>query len=115
MEPLNEELLSAWLRLSSAIDNQRLVKGLSFNEALVCNLLARAKAMVPLLVPLFVSAFRRADELGDAMDARCYSGSKVRTKYKKLTFGWRDFVSMFVAIALLAAVILLRSLVTPLL
>ena len=42
MEPLNEELLSAWLRLSSAIDNQRLVKGLSFNEALVCNLLARA-------------------------------------------------------------------------
>ena len=43
MEPLNEELLSAWLRLSSVIDNQRLVKGLSFNEALVCNLLARAE------------------------------------------------------------------------
>lgn len=45
MEPLNEELLSAWLRLSSVIDNQRLVKGISFNEALVCNLLARAKRL----------------------------------------------------------------------
>ena len=48
------------------------------------------------------------DELGDAMDARCYSGSKVRTKYKKLTFTWRDFVGLFVCAALLAGVILLR-------
>lgn len=45
MEPLNEELLSAWLRLSSTIDNQRLVKGISFNEALVCNLLTRARQL----------------------------------------------------------------------
>lgn len=42
MEKLNEELLSAWLRLSSVIDNQRLVQGISFNEALVCNLLVQA-------------------------------------------------------------------------
>ena len=42
MEPLSEELLTAWLRLSSAINNQRLVAGLSFNEAVVCNLLGRA-------------------------------------------------------------------------
>ena len=43
MEQLNESLLSAWLRLSSTIDNQRLVKGMSFNEALVCNLLVHAR------------------------------------------------------------------------
>lgn len=43
MEQLNEELLSAWLRLSSTIDNQRLVKGMSFNEALVCNLMVHAR------------------------------------------------------------------------
>ena len=43
MDPLNEELLTAWLRLTSVIDNERLVAGLSFNEAVVCNLLGRAK------------------------------------------------------------------------
>ena len=43
MDPLNEELLSAWLRLTSVIDNQRLVAGMSFNEAVVCNLLGRAQ------------------------------------------------------------------------
>ena len=72
------------------------------------SLLQRAKALVPILVPLFISAFRRADELGDAMDARCYSGSKVRTKYKKLTLGWRDFVAFFWMAALITGVILLR-------
>ena len=66
------------------------------------------KAIIPVLIPLLISAFRRADELGDAMDARCYSGSKVRTKYKKLTFTWRDFVAFFIGAALLAGVILLR-------
>ena len=68
----------------------------------------RIKAIVPILIPLLISAFRRADELGDAMDARCYSGSKVRTKYKKLAFAWRDFIAFFVVTALLAGIILLR-------
>ena len=53
-------------------------------------LIRRAKSMIPVLVPLLVSAFRRAEDLGDAMDARCYRGSKGRTKYKKLVFSWRD-------------------------
>ena len=72
------------------------------------NIIKRAKSMIPILVPLFVSAFRRADELGDAMDARCYSGSKVRTKYKKLTFTWRDLLALLFGVALLTGVILLR-------
>ncbi len=56
------------------------------------NIFKRIKAIVPILIPLLISAFRRAEELGDAMDARCYSGSKNRTKYKKLKFGWRDSI-----------------------
>ncbi len=70
------------------------------------NIFKRIKAVVPILIPLLISAFRRAEELGDAMDARCYSGSKNRTKYKKLKFGWRDLVGALVAAALIAGVVL---------
>ena len=71
-------------------------------------LFKRAKAMIPVLIPLLVSAFRRAEELGDAMDARCYSGAKGRTKYKKLTFTWRDLAATFVVAALITGVVLLN-------
>lgn len=72
------------------------------------NIFRRIKAVVPILIPLLISAFRRADELGDAMDARCYSGSKNRTKYKKLKFGLRDLVVFFIFAALIAGVVLLN-------
>lgn len=71
-------------------------------------LIKRAKAMIPVLVPLLVSAFRRAEDLGDAMDARCYSGSKGRTKYKKLTFGWRDAVGLILLAGLITGVVFLN-------
>ncbi len=71
-------------------------------------LIKRIKAMIPILIPLLIGAFRRADELGDAMDARCYSGSKKRTKYKKLKFTWRDLLATFLLLALFTGVILLR-------
>ena len=70
------------------------------------NIIKRIKSVVPILIPLLISAFRRAEELGDAMDARCYSGSKNRTKYKKLIFGWRDLVAAIVCAALIAGVVL---------
>lgn len=70
------------------------------------NIFKRIKAMVPILIPLLISAFRRAEELGDAMDARCYSGSKNRTKYKKLRFGWCDLVAFLFVGALIAGVVL---------
>lgn len=70
------------------------------------NIIKRIKAVVPILIPLLISAFRRAEELGDAMDARCYSGSKNRTKYKKLTFGWRDLVAAILCATLIAGVVL---------
>ena len=87
------------------IMNAQKARGADFETG---GLIKRVKAIVPVLVPLLISAFRRADELGDAMDARCYAGSKVRTKYKKLTYGWRDVFAAFFAVALLTGVILLR-------
>lgn len=72
------------------------------------NLFKRIKAIVPVLIPLLISSFRRAEELGDAMDARCYSGSKNRTKYKKLKFTWRDLVGALVLAAIITGVVLLN-------
>ncbi len=57
------------------------------------NVLKRAAGMVPLLVPLFVSAFRRADELAFAMESRCYNGGKGRTRMKIMRLHYRDFVA----------------------
>lgn len=71
-------------------------------------LVKRVKALIPVLIPLLISAFRRADELGDAMDARCYSGSKVRTKYKKLRFTARDIAVFVAGAAMVTGVVLLR-------
>lgn len=70
------------------------------------SLVKRVKAIIPILIPLLISAFRRAEELGDAMDARCYTNSPNRTKYKKLTFTWRDLVAALVGGALIAGVVL---------
>jgi energy-coupling factor transport system permease protein len=65
------------------------------------NVFARAKGMVPLLVPLFVSAFRRADELAFAMESRCYHGGEGRTRMKVLHFHWRDIVAALVVAGLI--------------
>lgn len=66
----------------------------------------RIKAMVPILIPLFVSAFRRADELADALDSRCYKASPKRTKYKQLKFAWRDLIALLVIAALITLIML---------
>lgn len=66
----------------------------------------RVKSMVPVLIPLFVSSFRRADELADALDARCYNATKNRTKLKKLTFTYRDLIA-FLLLAVLIVLIML--------
>lgn len=72
------------------------------------NLFQRAKALLPILVPLFVSAFRRADELAVAMESRCYHGGEGRTRMKQMKLAVRDFVALGVTAALLAAVIVLN-------
>ena len=73
------------------------------------NLMRRAKALIPILVPLFISAFRRADELAVAMESRCYHGGKGRTRMKQLHMQNRDYLALALGIALLAGVIVLRS------
>ena len=73
------------------------------------SLLKRAKALVPILVPLFISAFRRADELATAMECRCYQGGEGRTKMKLLRYTRGDFGAFAVIAALLALIAVLAS------
>jgi len=87
------------------IMNAQKARGADFESG---NLFSRIKALVPVLIPLLISAFRRADELGDAMDARCYSGAKKRTKYKKLRLGIRDLVAVLTAAAFMTGLIFLN-------
>lgn len=72
------------------------------------NVLKRAKALIPLLIPLFISAFRRADELAMAMECRCYHGGKNRTKMNEPHMGIRDFWAVFV-FAIFVAIIVLTN------
>ena len=71
------------------------------------SLLQRVKALVPILVPLFISAFRRADELATAMECRCYQGGEGRTKMKLLRYSYFDFVALGIGAALVAGVCIL--------
>ena len=68
------------------------------------NFFKRVKAMLPILIPLFVSAFRRADELADALDARCYNASDKRTKMKVLKFTLKDYIAIVIVALFIAAI-----------
>ena len=70
-------------------------------------LIKRAKAILPLVIPLFISAFRRADELAIAMESRCYHGGEGRTRMKTLKTAARDYVALLCGAAIIAAVIFL--------
>jgi energy-coupling factor transport system permease protein len=71
----------------------QMARGADFDTG---GLVKKAKSMIPLLVPLFISAFRRADELAQAMDARCYRGDVNRTKMKVMRFAPRDFYAAII-------------------
>ena len=71
------------------------------------NLIQRAKALLPILVPLFVSSFRRADELAVAMESRCYHGDSGRTRMKQLTMEWFDILALVLVFVLLGTIIAL--------
>lgn len=73
-------------------------------------LMQRAKALIPILIPLFVSSFRRADELALAMECRCYHGGEGRTRMKQLKYHGRDVVSLSLITVLVAAVLYLNYL-----
>ena len=73
------------------------------------SLMERAKALIPILVPLFISAFRRADELATAMECRCYQGGEGRTKMKLLRYHREDFISFGIGIVMVAVVVMLGN------
>lgn len=70
------------------------------------NLLQRVKALIPVLIPLFVSSFRRAYELAMAMECRCYQGGEGRTRMKILHMKKRDYIMIFATVAVLTGVVL---------
>jgi energy-coupling factor transport system permease protein len=85
----------------------QLARGADFENG---NLIKRVKAMVPLLVPLFISAFRRANDLAMAMEARCYRGGEHRTKMKPLKYAKRDYVAYGIVVLYLVLGIALNRL-----
>lgn len=91
------------LEETQKIQKAQMARGADFESG---NIIARAKAMIPILVPLFISAFRRADELAMAMESRCYHGGEGRTRMKQLHLAVRDFVALL-AVALLIFVLVM--------
>lgn len=83
----------------------QMARGADFESG---NLIKKVKAMVPLLVPLFVSAFRRADDLALAMEARCYNGGEGRTKMKPLKYAARDYRAYLAVVVYFVLIILGR-------
>lgn len=86
--------------------NAQRARGVDFGEG---NLIQKMKAVVPLLIPLFVSSFNRAEDLATAMEARGYQGGDGRTKYRVLHWHMNDTVVMIAFAALTAALVFLRS------
>lgn len=72
------------------------------------NLLQKAKAMIPILIPLFVSAFKRANELATAMECRCYNGGEGRTRLRQLKTALRDYIAAVIMLMLLGGTIALN-------
>ncbi|MBQ7669215.1 MAG: energy-coupling factor transporter transmembrane protein EcfT [Clostridia bacterium] len=81
-------------------------RGASFSEG---SLIKRAKALIPVLVPLFASSFRRADELAVAMECRCYRGGKGRTRLKVLKASFSDVIAVLIIIALGVALVFVNT------
>lgn len=93
------------LEETDKIMKAQLARGADFENG---NLIKRAKGLIPILIPLFISAFRRADELAMAMEARCYRGGENRTRLHSLKFGGRDVFASVITALMVAALIIQR-------
>ena len=87
------------------IKKAQMARGADFESG---NMIQKVKSLVPILVPLFVSAFRRANDLALAMEARCYHGGEGRTKMKPLHHEKRDYIAYVLMFAYLGAMIVIR-------
>ncbi|MCK9217806.1 MAG: energy-coupling factor transporter transmembrane protein EcfT [Firmicutes bacterium] len=90
------------LEETDKIMKAQMARGADFESG---NIITRAKAMIPLLVPLFISAFRRADELAMAMEARCYRGGENRTRMKQLKLELIDLGASLITVAFFGAIL----------
>ncbi len=93
------------LEETDKIMRAQMARGADFESG---NLIARAKNMIPIIVPLFLSAFRRAGELATAMEARCYRGDAGRTRMKELKYQKRDWIAFGLILAGAAAIFMTR-------
>ncbi|MBU3091393.1 energy-coupling factor transporter transmembrane protein EcfT [Clostridium sp. CM028] len=84
----------------------QMARGADFESG---NLISRAKSLIPILVPLFISSFRRADELAMAMESRCYKGGEGRTRMKQLKITKKDYVASFAFTLLFIITIVSRT------
>ena len=91
---------------TNKIKRAQTARGADFERG---GLIEKAKAMVPLLVPLFVSAFRRADDLAMAMEARCYRGGEGRTRMNRLRYTRYDLIALIAVALMFAAVLTLNK------
>ena len=87
------------------ITNAQKARGANLDDG---SFIERAKALVPIIVPLFVSSIRRAYELADAMDCRCYTGGSGRTRMKQMKLHASDFVALFIIVLFIAGIVLLN-------
>lgn len=94
------------LEEADKIMKAQLSRGADFETG---GLVKRAKSMIPIIVPLFVSAFRRADELAMAMESRCYHGGEGRTRMKQLRFCAADGIAALMVFLMLGAIIAVQS------
>jgi energy-coupling factor transport system permease protein len=90
------------LEETDRIQKAQMARGADFESG---NIFQRAKSMIPVLVPLFVSAFRRADELAMAMESRCYHGGEGRTRMRELHFHRRDLFATLLLLCVLAGIV----------
>ena len=98
-------LIPTLIEETDKIMNAQKARGAQFESR---NPFKKIKAMLPVLIPLFVSSFRRADDLADAMDSRCYRGAKGRTRMKKLKFHASDVFALLFFAALFVCVLFLK-------
>ena len=98
-------LIPTLIEETDKIMNAQKARGAQFESK---NPFKKIKAMLPVLIPLFVSSFRRADDLADAMDSRCYRGAKGRTRMKKLKFHTSDVLALLFFAALFVCVLFLK-------
>lgn len=106
MMSISLRFIPTLLEETDKIMKAQMARGVDFTSG---PLKDRLKAIVPLLVPLFVSAFKRAEELATAMEARGYRGGEGRTKYRQLVWGMKDTFTPLLFILLTALLVPLRN------